>query len=162
MAFGRIRPHVAARNGPPTAHSEGAATAQCAAGRCRSLARGLLAHHLRHVGHEVWEANNAASAFELFECHHPPLLLVDQNLPAKGPSSLLHIQESWDKEPRQSSCGRCWCKTNKRDLTQCPCAIKSCSPRPTMMMCIGPWLRASACWGFLNPLSQNATPPESP
>ena len=62
--------------------------------------RGLLAHHLRHVGHEVWEANNAASAFELFECHHPPLLLVDQNLPAKGAERLLrHSRELGQRTP---------------------------------------------------------------
>ena len=52
--------------------------------------RGLLAHHLRLIGHKVSEATNAATAFELFECHHPPILLVDQNLPANGAERLLH------------------------------------------------------------------------
>ncbi|MAW40840.1 MAG: hypothetical protein CMJ30_00305 [Phycisphaerae bacterium] len=62
--------------------------------------RGLLAHHLRQMGHEVWEATNAASAFELFECHHPPLLLVDQNLPAKGAERLLqHARELSERTP---------------------------------------------------------------
>ena len=62
--------------------------------------RGLLAHHLRHMGHEVWEATNAASAFELFECHHPPLLLVDQNLPANGAERLLqHARDLGERTP---------------------------------------------------------------
>ena len=62
--------------------------------------RGLLAHHLRHMGHKVWEATNAASAFELFECHHPPLLLVDQNLPANGAERLLqHARELGNRSP---------------------------------------------------------------
>lgn len=62
--------------------------------------RGLLAHHLRHMGHEVWEANNAAHAFELFEGHHPPLLLVDQNLPANGADRLLrHSRELGERTP---------------------------------------------------------------
>ena len=62
--------------------------------------RGLLAHHLRHMGHEVWEATNAASGFELFECHHPPLLLVDQNLPANGAERLLqHARDLGERTP---------------------------------------------------------------
>lgn len=62
--------------------------------------RGLLAHHLRHMGHEVWEANSVANAFELFECHHPPLLLVDQNFPANGAERLLqHSRELGERTP---------------------------------------------------------------
>jgi DNA-binding response OmpR family regulator len=65
-----------------------------------TLMRTLTTHAVRERGHDVFEASDGEQALHIFDAEHPPLVIIDWNMPSMtGVDVCRRIRESeWSRE----------------------------------------------------------------